>query len=245
MAVSVPLVLLVIRTRPSEMNLLPDGQPPSDAAEEPLSGHTLSQAIRTFSFWFIAANMLLTTGMANAIGVHCIPYLSDIGHSELFAATAYGMSMFFMTVGKVASGFCADRWGARQTFVFSAIVTATGIVILLFAAPVWVVLLFVFVYGLPQGGPLTLTPLVTADCHGLRSFGAIFGLATLFSIFGAAVAPVVVGYMYDSSGSYRLAFILLIGMTLAGAYCIHRAKPKEKSAVEPLRGAELDKADAA
>jgi hypothetical protein len=51
--------------------------------------------------------------------------------------------------------------------------------------------------------------------------------------------------MYDSSGSYRLAFILLIGMTLLGAYCIHMAKPKEEFSVEPLRAGELDKADAA
>jgi fucose permease len=225
MLVSIPIVLLLIRTRPAEMNLLPDGKP-AETIAEPLEGHTLRQAIGAFSFWFIAANMLFTTGMAQAIGVHCIPYLTDIGHSEMFAATIYGLSMLFMTLGKVTSGFCADRWGARQTFVFSAIMTATGM------------------FGFPQGAPLTLTPLVTADCHGLRSFGSIFGLATLFSIVGAAVAPVVVGYMYDASGSYRLAFVILIGMTLLGSYCIYMAKPKKGLELESLQAGELDKADA-
>ena len=243
MLVSIPIVLLLIRTRPAEMNLLPDGRP-AETIAEPLEGHTLRQAIGAFSFWFIAANMLFTTGMAQAIGVHCIPYLTDIGHSEMFAATIYGLSMLFMTLGKVTSGFCADRWGARQTFVFSAIMTATGIGILLIASPVWAAMLFAFMFGFPQGAPLTLTPLVTADCHGLRSFGSIFGLATLFSIVGAAVAPVVVGYMYDGSGSYRLAFVILIGMTLLGSYCIYMAKPKKGLDLESLQAGELDKADA-
>jgi len=242
---SIPLVLFIIRTRPSEMNLLPDGKPSHAASDQPLTGHTLKQAIGTASFWFIAANMLLTTGMANSIGVHCIPFLTDVGHSPLFAATAYGLSMGFMTLGKVASGFCADRWGARQTFTFSAVMTAIGIGILLFASPVWVVLLFVFVFGFPQGAPLTLTPLVTADCHGLRSFGSIFGLATLFSILGAAIGPVIVGYMYDSSGSYTGGFILLIAMTLLGAYCIHMAKAKEQFEVGAIASGRLDKADVA
>jgi MFS family permease len=223
--VTVPLALFIVKTRPSDVGLQPDG---TDIAEEEfkkLTGHTLGQAVHTWSFWFIAMNMVLTNFMANAIGVHCYPYLTDIGHSEMMAGVAVGLSMGFMTLGKVGLGTWADRWGARRTFVLSAVMTAMGVWILMMATPFWVVMVFVFVYGFPQGGPLTLTPLVIADCHGLKNFGAIIGVLTLMSITGAAVGPVVVGKMYDVSGSYRGAFILLVIVTLLSAFCIHLARP--------------------
>lgn len=224
--VTVPVVLLVIRTRPSEKGLLPDGEEPIEEEIEPLPGQSLQEAIRTYAFWFIAANMFLTNFMANAIGVHCVPYLTDIGHTPMFAATfGYGLAMGFMTLGKVGLGWQADRMGARQTFVLSAIMTAIGIGVLIQASPVWMVILFAFVFGYPQGGPLTLTPMVTADCHGLANFGAIFGLQTLFSILGAAIGPIVVGLMHDPEHSYRSGFILLIIVTLLSSVCIYRARP--------------------
>jgi MFS family permease len=86
--------------------------------------------------------------------------------------------------------------------------------------------------------------MIAVDCHGLRNFGSIFGLMTLFSIVGAAAGPPVVGYMYDAGNSYRGAFILLIALTLLSAYCIYMAKPKERFEVETFRAGELDEADA-
>ncbi len=228
--VTVPLVLFVIRTRPSDVGLLPDGDEAGEKEVKELTGHTLNQAFRTPAFWFIAANMFLVTVMSQAIGVHCIPYLTDIGHSEMTAAFVFGASLGFMTIGKVGLGVYADRWGARPTFVYSIVVTAVGIGILMLAKPLWVAMLFAVVFGFAQGGPLTLTPMVTADCHGLSNFGSIFGTLTFFSIVGAAVGPVVVGKMYDATQphTYQGAFALLIIITLMSAYCIYRAKPTEE-----------------
>jgi len=233
--VSVPLIALVMKTRPSEMGLLPDGEQPAENNVQVLTGQTLNQAMTTWAFWFIAANMFLTNFMANAIGVHGIPYLTDIGHSARFAAVVIGLAMGFMTLGKVGLGWCGDRWGARQTFVVSAVITAMGVGVLMLAIPMWVALLFAVIFGFPQGGPLALTPMVTADCHGLRNFGAIYGVLTLISITGAAVGPVVVGRMYDVAEMngvakpYQTALIILIVMTFISAFCIYMARPKEES----------------
>jgi len=233
--ITIPLIILIMRTRPSEMNMLPDGDEPSKEAPEIISGDTLNEALRTRVFWFIAANMFLTNFMANGIIMHGIPHLTDIGHSEMFAAVVTGISMGFMTFGKVGLGLCADRWGARRTFVLSALMTAVGIWILLIAAPPWVAIAYAFVFGFPQGGPLALTPMVAADCHGLSNFGSIFGLMTFFSIMGAGIGPVVIAKMYDTSGSYHDAFTLLIILTLVSAFCIHMARSGKKPGVEGIR----------
>ena len=47
MLITIPLVLFIVKTRPSEMNLLPDGDEPAEREIKELTGHTLQQAIRT------------------------------------------------------------------------------------------------------------------------------------------------------------------------------------------------------
>ncbi len=230
MIISIPLILIFIRTRPSDMDLLPDGEQPAQEEPDIPSGHTLNEAIRTSAFWLIAVNMFLTNFMANGVINHGIPHLTDIGHSPTFAGIVTGISMLFMTLGKVSLGLCADRWGARPTFALSALVTAVGVWVLIIAGQPWLAILYAIVFGFPQGGPLALTPLVAADCHGLANFGAIFGAMTFFSILGAGVGPIVIAAMYDSSGSYTGAFALLIVITLISALCIYMARPSKSLA---------------
>ena len=111
--------------------------------------------------------------------------------------------------------------------------TAVGILILIFAGHPFLAVLYAIVFGFPQGGPLALTPLVAVDCHGLANFGAIYGSMTFFSIVGAGIGPVVIGAMYDSSGSYNSAFTLLILLTLVSALFIYLARPSENAAFQP------------
>ena len=228
MLVAIPLVLLFIRTRPSDMNMLPDGEEMTEQQPEALSGHSLREAVRTMSFWFISANMFLTNFMANGIIVHGISQLRDLGHSQLFAGDVTGISMGFMTLGKVTLGICGDRWGARTTFTLSAIMTAIGLWVLIMAGHPWLAFLYAIMFGFPQGGPLALTPMVAADCHGLANFGTVFGAMNFFSILGAGVGPVVISKMRDSSGSYDGALTLLIVLTLISAASVYMARPSKK-----------------
>jgi len=128
----------------------------------------------------------------------------------------------------VTLGICGDRWGARTTFALSAIMTAFGLWILIMAGHPWLAFLYAVVFGFPQGGPLALTPMVAADCHGLANFGAVFGAMNFFSILGAGIGPVVISKMRDSSGSYDGALTLLIVLTLISAACVYSARPSKK-----------------
>jgi MFS family permease len=82
----------------------------------------------------------------------------------------------------------------------------------------WTLVLFVLLFGLGYGGLVVLWPLTVAHDFGLRAFGAIAGvLGTVAASFGGAVGPVVVGSLYDNTGSYFLAFLLCGGLLLLGA----------------------------
>jgi len=49
---------------------------------------------------------------------------------------------------------------------------------------------------------------------GLASYGAIFGVVTLFNNIGAATGPLMAGHMYDAMNTYYWAFIIFIALYL-------------------------------
>jgi nitrate/nitrite transporter NarK len=64
-----------------------------------------------------------------------------------------------------------------------------------------------------------------------KHYGAIFGTISLASGCGAAAGPWVTGVLYDSLGSYTVAFWLAIGFSLCSIVCIWFAAPRKVRAV--------------
>ena len=100
----VPLALLFIRTRPSEMGLLPDGglvDPEEPAAEVGLS---VPEAFRTQAFWMIGIMMVLAGLVGLGLGVHLMPYLTDAGHTEARASLIISVISGMTFLGKIGLG---------------------------------------------------------------------------------------------------------------------------------------------
>lgn len=217
---TVPLTVLLIRTRPAEMNLSPDGGDIGSAEAAPASaGLTLPEAIRTRAFWLIGSMMLFAGLLAMGVGVHLMPYLTDIGYPAATAALFISGIAAFTVIGKLGMGFLADRWGIRQAVVLTYALILVGILLLIGAGNFAVACGFAVVWGCVIGAPLILNPTLAADCLGLRSFGALFGVLTLLNTAGVAVGAVVSGVIYDTSGSYVPAFILFGVLSAVAGVC--------------------------
>jgi len=78
----IPLNLLFIRTSPAEKGLLPDGGIVSGGEPKEVEGLAVPEAARKPSFWLIGTMMVLAGLVAMGVGVHLMPYLTDIGHAE-------------------------------------------------------------------------------------------------------------------------------------------------------------------
>ena len=214
-----PMTLLLIRTRPSDMGLLPDGGLVTDAEPTSLSGLSVPEAFRTPAFWLIGSMMLLAGLVAMGIGVHLMPYLTDIGHPETTAGLIIGIISGLTVVGKLCLGFVVDRWGLQRTIVLAYGVIALGILLLTGAKALPVACVFAVVYGFAIGAPLLINPALTAECIGLANFGAVFGVLTLLTTVGAAVGAVLTGVVYDNVGGYLPAFVLFIVLTAVAGSC--------------------------
>ena len=205
---TIPMTLGFIRTRPSEKGLLPDGGIVSRNEVEEIVGLSVKEAVRTTSFWLIGVMMFLYGALSLGMVVHLMSYLTDVGHSAGAAALIFSVMTGLAIVGKVGTGFIADRWGLRRAVALTYALMITGILLVLGARSLLMAYAFAVVYGFSWGAPLLINPALTAESMGLRQFGAIFGILTLINTVGGATGAILGGLIYDATQSYVPVFIL-------------------------------------
>ena len=216
-AVVIPLVLWMIRTRPDDAPR-PEGEKISvSAMSDSLPGFELSEAARTRSFWMVCMAQFLFATVAAGAGLHLIPYLIGQGYKEAFAVGMMSVVFLFTTAGKLTMGFASDRVSARLALVANFIGSALGMVLIFGARNPLLLYPFVAMFGFTLGAPLVLIPLLTADCLGLKRFGAINGVAGVWNTLGAFVGPVMLGQIFDVTGSYSSAFEICFVLNILGA----------------------------
>jgi MFS family permease len=231
----VPVILLVIRTRPSEMGIEPyrSLQPGVEAHSDDW-GVNVKEAFSLPAFWQIAAIMLVIGLVTSGLGNHCVAYLTDLEHSPTRAAFAWSMVMGVMILGKLSFGPIADRWGPRSAMAIACTLLSVSIVVLTLAKPYWVVLTFAAIYGFACGAPLVINPLLTGNYLGMRNFGAVYGVLNLMATVGGAVGPVGAGIFFDSQKTYLPVFYLFVGLMMATALIaiLMRGAPRPIGATE-------------
>ena len=222
MALMVPLALMV-RSRPEDMGLQPDGAPEPDpetlrraqgersagaAATRAETSFTRSEAVRTYAFWLLIVAFFL--GMLGMGGFHAnwIPYFEDIGFSPAvgaWAATAYGVCSISV---RLVWGVLAERFQVRYLFVVQALLTAVSILLFLNISNVPTLIIAGASHGLALGGFFIMRPLMVANYFGRQHLGAINGLLRPFVTLSGALSPLLIAGMFDVFGTYREAFLL-------------------------------------
>jgi len=219
--VVIPLALLVMKTKPADMGLYPDGIEAPEAVKvtQALSsvpdGSTLRMALATPAFWLIAIAFLL--GDFSHVGViqHQVPHLEDIGFPVVTAATALGGVALGSAVGKFGFGWLCDRIAAEYACAIGLMLQMVSIIIFMRlgpASPAALIWLYAITMGLGVGSWLPTASMLTSTRFGLANYGAIFGVVTLFVYTGTAAGPLMAGYMYDIMHTYRWAFIIFAAL---------------------------------
>lgn len=214
----VPVVLLVIKTRPSDMGLLPDGRAaPRRAAGAQLpaggEGLTARTALATSAFWVMALSFV-THGFSE-VGIlqNQVPFLEDSDFPVATAAGVLGVVGLFSTIGKFGFGLLCDRMAARYVCAIGLGLQMVGALILMSigpTSPMVMLWLYAVIMGLGVGSWLPTMSMLVSTNFGLASYGAIFGMIGFSQSLGAASGPVTIGYMYDNMGTYQWAFVSLL-----------------------------------
>lgn len=199
---------LVLRRKPEDLGLRPDGVDPASGAERERS-LPAGAALRDPLFWWLTAAFFLGTLPVAAIGIHLVSYLTDLGHNPAFAATATGLLGVMSVSGRIIVTF-VSRY-LSQPSVLAAVFALQAAALLLL--PFWHdrvgVLVFIAFFGLGFGVVTIARGSLIATFYGARHYGSISGVAASFVTGARAAAPAGAGVIYAAGGRYEPVFIVL------------------------------------
>ena len=236
---------LLVRKRPEDLGLLPDGDAaPSASAAKPVSNvvdpawagtdWTLPRAMRTARFWWIATGYFAGLYIWYAVQVHQTKYLLDIGFSPAVAVWSLGAVSTLGIPGQIFLGHLSDRIGREWVWAIGCAGFAICFAALIALAQVHslaLIYVMVFTQGALGYGLTSVMGAIVVEIFQGRHYGAIFGTITVAALSGGAVGPLVTGVLHDLTGSYRHAFLIAIGMCVLSALSIWRASPRKVRAV--------------
>jgi MFS family permease len=211
-----PLVLF-IRRSPESMGLLPDGEravrtmargpsPPLDEARE----FTTREALRTPTFWLLAAFHGLRNVPYAGVTVHLVPLLVWKGLDEPTAAFYVGVTALATVVVRPLTGWLGDRRSKQVVGAVGVLLGAAGLVVLAYGDGAWWALLLFAVLFSFGDGVNSVTWALVGDYFGRSHFATIRGWISMFQSFASMPAAVYTGWVYDRSQSYTQALIAFV-----------------------------------
>ncbi|MCC7425327.1 MAG: MFS transporter [Alphaproteobacteria bacterium] len=192
--------------------------PPPGAA--PVTDWTLRAAMRTPHFWLLSFVYLCTSLGSFLVSLHQIAFAVDAGFERLYAAKVIGFGALMSVIGILSTGTLSDHIGRELSGILAYAVSIMGVACALFiAGPDDHLLLWAHscLFGITWGSRGPTITAKTADLFPGPNLGAVLGVITIGSGTGAAIGSWGAGWIYDVSGSYRLAFLLSIASYLGGS----------------------------
>jgi MFS family permease len=225
----IPLVLAIVTSRPEGAS----NRSRSDSSL--LAGLELREALKGHTLWLLLVANFVSYMLVSSTYVHEISFLTGLGYTPVHATLALTAQWTVAGFGKPMSGVIADRVDVRRTLAVAWLACGWSTLFLLKAVHPGAVALYALFYGLVSGAPVTLMPLLIADCFGLKRFGTLSGILNFSGMVGASLGPLLAGRVFDMYKSYNPFFVLLaILATLNAVVPFLCARLEERAAAPEL-----------
>ena len=223
LGLGVPLLLFVVRSRPSDMGLAIDGEESQDSGEaevvvRPVGPSYVDKWRDSFSskpIWQLSFAYWVCGITTASIAVHFVRWAVSEDISIGTAALAFGLLSGINAVGVLAIGILSDRWQRKNLLGAVYLVRAIGFISLIVlpgSSAIWV---FAVVGGMSWLATVPLTASLTADVYGVRNLGTLFGFANMAHQLGGAAAVILFGWAFTVWGSYDIPFAVGAATLLA------------------------------
>lgn len=211
----IPIVFFVLKERPRDVGEYPLGssekiEKESENSKEELTGVTFKQAVKTVRFWAICAASVILSIVGISLMLNISPHLTNIGYSVTFAANITALTMGALAIGKIILGHLFDRLGIRTATSVAVIFLIIGTLGMLNATKF--IALFAIIAGVGLGTAFytIANPVITTKVYGSKDYSSIYGFLTAVIGLGGIISPMIVGFLYDNSGSYYSSYKLML-----------------------------------
>ena len=224
--ITIPPHALLLRRRPQDLGLLPDGAPKdvSSAQNPPAPERSVSArlALREAGFWWLTFAFAAGTFAAVAMTVHLIPYLIERGHSSAFAATVAGLFGLMSLAGRLLIGPLGNRHPRRWVTAGLMGMQVAGLGVLAIAPTTTGALVYVALFGAGSGTQTIMRAALLAERYGPQHYGSINGALSLALTGARTLAPIGAGVLAGLFGGYTGLLWMLMVLVAAGLVAVLR-----------------------
>ena len=231
-----PLAFLVRRS-PESMGLLPDGEraPTRDLSGGEPDPHgeraefTAREALRTRTFWLLAAFHGLRNVPYSGVTVHLVPLLVWKGLDQPTAAFFVGVTALCTAVVRPLTGWLGDQRSKQKIGATGVFLGAIGLAVLAGSdGAVWSLFLFAVLFAFGDGIN-SVTWALVGDCFGRTSFATIRGWIAMLQSIVSMPGAVFTGWVYDQTQSYTYALLPFIASYALAGLIVWRLPRPEKA----------------
>jgi len=248
LVLSLPMIL-IIRRRPEDLGLLPDGIRheigdnngtvlPKSADLEPeksrvtnyeQSSWTGREVLRTPAFWLVALTVMCSITGSSAIGFSMVPYLAEEANLPASAAVGVLSLSTFLSLSNLGWGYVADKISPRWAMMI-ALTGSGGVILYLFLVNSIVSgYVFGFCWGIIHSSLEVIVYMILAQYFGRVSYGVIAGSLRPFEAAGLGLGQILGPLMYDLLGNYSSMIIMSGGLQLVAACFIFLARTPRRN----------------
>ncbi len=218
--------IILVRNRPEDMGLAPDGAPPSPMTELEAAEPAAPATVRTSAglmtlfkhriVWLIGGFAFANSFAQGTMMGHQVAFLLDRGWTPLAAATTmsllFGMSFF----GSLTFGMLALRLKIRYLAMTGFVVQLLAIMVLMHFRAIPLVYTYALLLGVGNGILTTAMPTFVGEHYHGDWYARAIGIVLPFQVISISISSFVAGAIYDSLGTYTADFYLVAGFLLLG-----------------------------
>ena len=209
----VPVALLIVRNRPEDLGLFPDGSPRPPVSETRQAMQGVRRDTRAYSspsFWLLALSLASPSLVSTALIFHQTSIFQESGLSATLAAGVFAVYSASSAVSSLTAGFVADRVGPMALCAFSmmALMATLGLAVMIDSLLLAVV--YVVVMGISGGSYMIVQGTIWAHYYGRHGLGRVQGPAMTISVCASAIGPLPVAVFHSLTGTYTLAMLAMM-----------------------------------
>jgi MFS family permease len=226
--------IVLVRNRPEDMGQLPDGAASTGPSPEQLStivrhehSWSMSKILKMPVTWLILGFVIANAFSMGAVNAHQIAYFEDIGFSSMTAASTVSVMSIFSLIGSLAFGALALKINMRYLATAGLVSQLIGIVLLLTTKNLTLLYVYAVFMGFGVGALFAAMPSFLGAYYPRERYAQVTGMVLPFHVVAQAFSSWAVGSIFDLTGKYTLAFVILGICILVGSVCAFFARQPE------------------
>jgi MFS family permease len=191
-AVGVPAVARFVR-EPGRHARRTHAGPPATA---------VSRALRSRIFWTLLVVVFGMTLALNGVVVHLSALLMDRGLPASQAVAVMSAMGGASVAGRLLTGWLIDRFDAKHVAFVLLAIAALGVYLLAGATSFSAGALAAVCIGFGTGGEVDVVPYLLSRYFGIQSLATLFGVIWTAVGLASTAGPILMGRVFDATGSY-------------------------------------------